>query len=299
MSDNKSLEDYGFSDVMLLGKKRDKDIYTAEKGGKKYVLKVPHNPESEDKILTEVCANEFMRSKIPENIPLRIPESRILRTEDSVIGCSEFLEFDALGDQDKGIVSENAGYKHIEKMYRILKFFWSISRDDLPGYLKNKIAENDKGKCVRKMEINIQNVPQDIRNESEERFWENIHSIKFRRHFNHHDFALWNMSCESDGRIILLDSEFARWGIKWYDPAYFFIQTYTKLQNPQLAIKFLDYVLKNTPDDIQKEIMFPLHYRILVNFNECPTERSKILTRVLFRKILSISIDEVLKKEEY
>lgn len=106
----------------------------------------------------------------------------------------------------------------------------------------------------------------------------------------HHDVAPWNMARSENGAIIIVDAEYSRWGMKWYDAMYFFIQLYTVAGEKELAklflTVFLEIVFQNrVPPEEGTSLAQAFCYRIAVNLTEFTLGSSAYLRSVeLFEK---------------
>ena len=82
--------------------------------------------------------------------------------------------------------------------------------------------------------------------------------------FQHHDVVPWHMARKkSDNKLILVDSGWSGWSLKYYDIVYFALQMTGYAQRPQDSLDFLDIVKDEFKDDPQfkKILSTPFSYR--------------------------------------
>jgi hypothetical protein len=94
---------------------------------------------------------------------------------------------------------------------------------------------------------------------------------KIVRRFQHHDLVPWNLGRDAEGRLVVVDAEFARWGMAYYDVAYAFLQIYFMLGDADLAHRWLMAALKTFKSDtfpIEQAIWQPMAYRFGANLHE-------------------------------
>jgi thiamine kinase-like enzyme len=92
----------------------------------------------------------------------------------------------------------------------------------------------------------------------------------FDRKLVHHDIVPWNLGRDPEGRLVIVDAEFARWGMAYYDVAYFYLQTYIMLGDAELAKRALwhaGYVFDVFDRPTDHPFWKPMAYRLGANLN--------------------------------
>lgn len=85
-----------------------------------------------------------------------------------------------------------------------------------------------------------------------------------QREFQHHDLVPWHMARKkTDGKIILVDSGWAGWSLKYYDFAYYMLQMIGYVQRRDDAVEFLTTLRTEFGQDTQfsRHLSAPLSYR--------------------------------------
>jgi hypothetical protein len=82
--------------------------------------------------------------------------------------------------------------------------------------------------------------------------------------FQHHDVVPWHMARKySDNKLILIDSGWAGWSLKYYDVAYYVLQMIGYAEKEKEALEFLNIVKSEFADDpkFRETLAIPLSYR--------------------------------------
>jgi hypothetical protein len=82
--------------------------------------------------------------------------------------------------------------------------------------------------------------------------------------FQHHDLVPWHMARKrSDRKLILADSGWSGWSLKYYDIAYFVLQMIGYTERTDEALRFLEIAKNEFQFDaqFQKTLSTPLSYR--------------------------------------
>lgn len=296
----------GFTEVIKYLRKTDKNhIFIVRKKGKTYFIKITYVLEFFDNLVNEVKANVFINKIKPKSLPLIIPYSSLIKRDKYVIGVFEYVDKKSLANQDSLKIIAKIRKNDLENIFQIEKFFFSIKKTKIPKYFYNKNKSNHtyndfKEKICSYLEepINKQIISKEDKNSLLKNI-KNLLKIQ-KRCYQHQDLVLWNMLKVGD-KIVLVDSEYARWGIRWFDISYFFIQTYIALESPELAIKSLKYFIKRFKEElpninIEKEIILPLSYRITPNLKEAiGSTKKENLAKKLLAKILTGDINKIIE----
>jgi hypothetical protein len=298
---NDVLKEQGFSGIekYLRGTKKS-HVLIANKNKECFFIKISFNNQSSDNLVNEVLANNFIDKIKPKTLPLYIPKSCLVQKKNYTMAAFECIKGKSLADQDNLKIIWKPNQRDFEKLFQIAAFYIQIPKTKVPAYFVRKAKEYGLERCRQKINGYLDRPMGKLINQSEkEKLLKNLEESGYRPCFQHHDFVLWNMF-KNKNDVVLTDAEFSRWGMKWYDIAYFFVQTYVYLQKPELAKKILEYFIKRfkeqfPKENIEKEIMFPLNYRITANLNEAlGNKKLEKLARELLKKILTNKMEKVI-----
>ena len=289
----------GFEVVKQIRETQKNQVLVARKQGEKFLLKMAFSVAGIDNIGNEVLANRLVEQIKPKDLPLYIPTSRMVKTKDYCLGIFEFILGRAMADQDKLKIVHRPTEEEMDALFRIQQFYFNVKKEKLPSYFVEKSKRFTFENYQKKMnEYLAQPMGRLISSSEKARLIVNMKQVGYQRAFQHHDFVLWNMF-RKGGNVVLVDAEFSRWGMRWYDLAYFFIQTYVYLQSPDYAKRCLKYFVARFERayqgiNIRREIMFPMNYRITANLNESlKDDKLGLLARELLEKILTNDFEKV------
>lgn len=272
------------------------ESFIAEKNGQKVFVKVSTRLEGKKRLINEVKANEFILKIKPKSLLLKIPKSQLIQRSEYTLAIFEYYLAQPFVSEKKLKFNFLPNESDLKCLAEIAQFYDEIPRAEIPNYFslhaklfseyENQFKENlfsVEEKCISKKEV--------------KQALENWVSFSFEKRFQHHDFVLWNMLKDEKGWIVLTDAEFSRYGFRFYDLAYYFIQTYTLLDQVNLARKSLSLFLKNFKiKDIEKQFFLPLLYRVSVNLAELKGEKNLIhRTLMLFQEIMKFDLQLLLR----
>lgn len=296
------LKKNGFSGIKKYLRCTDKNhIFLSNKDNVLYFIKLTLNPKQFDNLINEVKANNFINKIKPSGLSIYIPKSELAQEATYTMAIFEYLPGNSLANQDT-LTIKKLSITDIEKIFQIVKFYLEIPKSKVPKYFITKSKKLTIKNYQSKMNDYLaEPLGRLITKKEKQQLIDNLNSNKIKHTFQHHDFVLWNMFKNKRGEIALIDAEFSRWGMRWYDLAYFFIQTYTYLQQPEFAIKSLRYFIKRFKEEfpkmnIEQEILLPMYYRITANLNEAlGNKKMEKLTRKLLEKILTNDLSKILE----
>ncbi|MCC7523027.1 hypothetical protein IT407_04510 [Candidatus Uhrbacteria bacterium] len=260
------LEKEGFDVLGLIKSQRRHHIFkTRSSEGELRFVKVAQDPGEYIFLENEVRANDFLRP-LTEGLRLRIPNGEYLQRKDGAYADFEFVEGERLADE--GELRRAFTDHELETLFQFLMAKRGLKEADVPEFfLKRAKSEFADAVMVQKLEYAYlaPAIGPVITNDQAESIKRVFIETGFRREFDHHDFVAWNMLRDTQGNLVLTDPEHARWGMKWYDIAYNFLQTHVLLNEPEQAKRQLAFFLKRfkeaLPNEpIEQEIIHPLAY---------------------------------------
>jgi len=299
---NLILKKHGFTKIKKhLRQTAKNQILVAQKDKKDYFIKITADPEHFSNLINEVEANKFINRTKPDDLLFSTPEAKLVKNKNYCLGIFEFIKGQNLADQSSLKINYQPTDKEMEELFQIQAFFYQVKKNELTKYFIETSSTYSFKAYQLKIDKYLERPLGKLISEKEkQQLIKNMKQIGYKRAFQHHDFVLWNMFRRGQ-EIVLADAEFARWGMKWYDIAYFFIQTYIYLQSPRYAQKCLAYFIKRFEQEfprinIRREIMFPMNYRITANLNESlGNKKLERLARKLLDRILTNDFNQLLR----
>ncbi|MBP9827998.1 phosphotransferase [Patescibacteria group bacterium] len=266
----------GFRNVSLMKRRGEGGVYAAEHEGEDVVIKVGRRTEHGiDLVENQQRADAFLSDKLPGD-KVFVPASTLLLRDGWTMAISAKVSGEVLAESVPDGMRSTLSSDEIKALVESLVAIRGISVEDMPKYFR-QIAESgwNKDFYAGRLLANAQN-PIDkglmtVRDRDGLReIWESHFEVAS---FQHHDIVPFNLMRSEDGRLALLDGEYARVGMTGYDPAYFVLQSAGLLHQPKMAHEFLVNTLeawdKQYPQsDLRKAIMSPLAYRVIANLGD-------------------------------
>lgn len=291
----------GFTDFELIKTQRRHHVFIAfSPEGEKRFVKVAVDAGEFVFLENEVRANDVLRP-LSEGLQLRIPQGSYHQKKDGAYADFEFVEGERLADEGK--LLRPFADQELETLFQFLKAKRGLKEADVPEFFLNRArSEFADAVMVQKLEYAYlaPAIGPVITKDQAEGIKRVFIETGFGREFDHHDFVAWNMLADTQGNLVLADPEHARWGMKWYDIAYNFLQTKVLLNEPEQAKRQLAFFIKRFKQElpnelIEKEIIHPLTYWSgACAFHASLKPELVPVVRDLIPKILSRDIDALL-----
>lgn len=298
----KNLENLGFTVLEHVKGSHEHDVYIVEKEGKKQVVKASIESAKKEHIANQVEAESFMRTLLDEDMGISIPEGEYVEEGDVGFGTFEYVEGQAVSDLDNH-VEQLLSEEEIDRVIELYTRLRQVKIEDLPERMKKQGEELFTDKNWRlKLQAHLDSIPENIvSTKQREQIFQNLDNVGYHQSLQHHDIVPWNMIRKEDGDLVVMDAEYARWGARHYDIAYYYIQNIVYLKDSEHAKMYLKKVVEEMEvrfpeDDIRKEIMYPMTYRIIVNVNESQGKslEEQKAANDLFEKILLNDFSELI-----
>ncbi len=155
--------------------------------------------------------------------------------------------------------------EYFEEMIRFIKFCLTIPFENIPAEIKadaqKRIANVWKN---FETDTNLLQEAKMLTEEEKTKMKQCLENGIDKQAFQHHDIVPWHMARKhSDGKIILIDSGWSGWSLKYYDIAYYVLQMIGYAQRPEDALEFLKRIKAEFQSDpqFQKTLSAPLSYR--------------------------------------
>lgn len=251
-------------------------FYRATREGRDVVIKVaPSTKVGVDRIKNQALANAFLHGAVREK-GIEVPATVFEEHDGFSLAIMDAVPGAVIAESRADGMKEVMTSDDIALLVSWLAAVRHVSVTDIPGYFSD-VAERDWNETfyrIRLTENSKGPIEQGTLTSVEFIELESIWSKHYGRlSFQHHDVVPFNMIRKPDGRIALIDGEFARIGMAGYDAAYFAIQTYCLYGRADLAVAMLEQSTKVwesefPEDDFSHAIMVPLAYRIIANLND-------------------------------
>lgn len=292
---------YFFQKILVTNERHA--VLIAKRQGRTCVLKLASREAERENLRNEAFAHQFLRPLVPRNTHFTFPISSLVQDDVYLITEHDYLSGKWLASKDPHRLSRPLTNTDLEDIFQIILFLRQLSRNSIPDYFLQR-ASNEFGlrQTLEKQARYFQPALGTLLDESEaETLQHMMRTIGYKRAFVHHDILPSNLVRLRDEKLCLIDAEFARWEMKWYDLAYFFLQMSLLYGYERLAQRSLRYFVtrfkQELPhDDLEQELFFPLGYWIAANmFMEMqrPRPRPKVRAQIrqVFKAILHQRLD--------
>lgn len=252
-----NLENYNIDKVI----KESEDYVVAKarnkRGNKKVFIKFGLNHEGEKMIMREYVNQKFLfeKSKSEKNFGFiflePVIDGKVLVYPDIEETVEWVGKSDSFSPKSEFKIAKPAVY--FDSFIKFEKVMQGIKWDELPESVRNDWSE-------RKLKMNnhfSDNIEYALKNGFFDKTISNKLVEVFEKYFDnwsyqHHDVVPWHIGNLGDGRLILIDSGWAGWSLKYYDFAYYALQMIGYANKPQDAAAFFNAI----EEDFKKEVNF-------------------------------------------
>lgn len=272
------------------------DTYLIEKEGKKCVEKIAKTQESAQRLTIQSVSSQYFKTITPPNYGIDFAVGEVIQDALHTSFAYPFVEGDALASVDKPVDAQAITSDEVERVSELFHFYSSVQLTDLPILLQNEAKMYTKEVIAERMRNHLQNTSASALSENEKTdMLDFFVKQELKWGLDIHDVTLWNIIRTPEKRLIFIDTEYARWGMKWYDLGYFAIQTAVYGQNTELARsvlwKWITTLEQRGHTNIQNELLIPMIYRIAVNINECQHDERQLKESVrIARQLLAFGV---------
>jgi hypothetical protein len=293
------LESLGFTFQILgataKGASRARAIVEDQRGVRRF-LKIAWTPEGRLEVENQIRAEEFLKTKITDE-RIIIPKGELIQTKYATIGSFEFLDGVPFWMIDRGW-SSTITNEDREALFSTLMNFAKIPEEQVPPFFLDRArVEFDETYHARRFwEYAEAGIPKVITRDEAEQLSRFV-TPPFAHQLSHHDVMLWHWLRVADGRTALIGAEYARWGLKWYDFAYFILQTWIYLEHGEDEARIWLKLFLDREPAAEKELLAPLAFRLSANIalaaKEFPAHIPRI--RAILPKILAGDVKGLLE----
>lgn len=258
-------------------------IFLVQKAGRRFLMKIGDVRASH--IAKEVEVNLYIRAVTDLNVPF----SQFLHFPGFPVAVHEYIEGDAFASDAAKKLNIEPSDEELRILVEALRKFDSLDIQEVPRIIRDEASQFGHDYYVGRFEsMRDAAIENGIERTDFDALFAFFANSQPSFAFQHHDFVLWNMMLSEDKKLYLLDPEFSRWGLRWYDAAYFYVQAATYLDAENVGMQLLEMLFEN---GIPDELYIPLSYRIVVNVSELNEDaflRERTLN--LFQRVLKRSL---------
>jgi len=273
-------------------------------GGDKRMVKVAWGPERIRGLETDIEFSTFMGKQVKNNQPIRVPDGKFDSRGDVAFAVFDWISVNTFGEDDYPVATvKRLDKNHFEKIFQALLFLDGFKQNNLSMYFIGDSGRNSERaiserftSCVDRL-VEGDLIDASVGQKMKE-LWE---GSTLDRAFQHRDFAPWNMGFDDDKNLVLFDAQDAGWGLRCYDIADFYTQTRVRAGEPDVAKRFLQFMIDRFNEEkrefaIRKHLVAPLLYRSLEAVEEhVRTEEDAVVKelRKLLEDVLTGTVTEL------
>lgn len=265
----------GFTFVKDLVRNERHRLFVVKQGREKLVIKATAVPSEMVNLRNEALAHQFLQPLAPPKATFAFPQTEIWEDGDVFVSASPFVQGTWLAEKENhGRLTQPLTEKDLEDLFQTMLFLHRIPPSDVPVYfMKRAKKEFTLEKMLEKQcDYLTPAIGKILSKKEAERLQALTRDAEHAQRFVHHDMQLPNIVRQRNKKLLITDAEFARWGVKWYDVAYFFLQAELLYNQPVLAKRALRFFVRRFSEelpgeDLRHEIFFPLSYRLSANIS--------------------------------
>jgi thiamine kinase-like enzyme len=291
---------YGYSAKEVLLETEDHTVLLATRGKQDVILKGASDQAALN-LHNELEANSFLRDLNPTCAVFPLT-TFVTQVEQLTLIEREYLEGRVFADKTPHKLHVPRRTEDLEDIFQTMLFLHQIPRERVPAIFLRRatdefslshIIERQRDYLTKAVEAELITLDEAIQ------LMEIVRDGGDLRRFVHHDIQFSNLVRLADGRLGLFDAEFARWGMKWYDVAYAFLQSEvlygdTAVARTQLRYNVVNFMGALPTESICTEIFVPLAYRLSANLMlaaKDPTQHER--ARRVLECVLAHNLDKL------
>lgn len=246
--------------------------------GEQFVAKATAAQMEMENLRNEVLAQVFLTKAAPENARFAFPDAKILVDDGDlfVAATTPYVTSGWLADQkhQEKLARKRFSEDDLEDLFQVMLFLHTLPKRSIPKYfLKRAKREFTEKRTIQKMRGYLEPaITADLVGARDAKRLEKLMRFAgWHQRFVHQDLLPANLARLANGKLLVCDAEFSRWGMKWWDVAYPFLQITVLYGNTQEGMRLFRYLVKRfkeeLPDeDIEREIFAPLAYVLAMEF---------------------------------
>jgi hypothetical protein len=265
------LSESGYTETVLERAEEYLHIVAEDEDGEKRMIKVAWTPDGMRGLETDVEFSVFVGKQSKDDQPIRVPDGEFTSRGDVAFAVFDLISTNAFGeDAHPTATVKRLDKNHFEKIFQALLFLDGFKQNNLSMYFIGDSGRNSEQAISERFSTLVEGlVEHEALDEAlggkVETAWGDA---ALDRAFQHRDFAPWNMGLDDEKRFVLFDAEASGWGLRCYDIADFYVQTYVRGGEPETAKRFLNFVIDRFNEEkrefaIRKALIAPMLYRLL------------------------------------
>lgn len=269
-------------------------VFVAFDGAEMWAVKAATAAEEIGKLRTEAKAHQMLRALTPRNARFCFPATEILEDRKTVfVSKSPFVASSWYATAEPFKMRRDMDEDDLEDVFQVMLFLHRIKKSQLTPFLRKEAMRFTlKERLAFHARYLAPAIGTLCTKKEAQQLVAMMKDVGYKRRFVHHDIGPTNMARLADGRLLVIDAEYARWEMKWYDAAYSFLQLSVLHGEEELAKRwlfkcFMRFGEALPREDFRREIFFPLGYWIAANLfmaMDHPEQRDR--ARKMFERIL-------------
>jgi len=298
---------HGFRPVKDLKRNERHWVFVAEnRRGDRVVAKATAAQMEMENMRNETRVHAFLRRRTPKNARFAFPEDRVLVDNGSILVTISrpYLESGWLakpGRQDV-LVGGKLSQADMEDLFQLMLFLHSVPERSVPKpILARAKREYTRARVIGKMRDYLAPAIGSLLTAKEAGSLEALmKGAGWHRRFVHQDLLPANLARLPDGRLLAVDAEFARWGMKWFDIACVFLQFSVLYRNPREGKRVFHFLVRRfrevlPEENLAGEIFAPLAYMLSMEFFIAAREPDKARhVTAMFKRVIRGSLEDLL-----
>ncbi|MFA5128091.1 MAG: hypothetical protein WC457_03780 [Patescibacteria group bacterium] len=241
-----------YKNINIIKETKDLSIFIAEDNGNKFFYKKPRTKDGEIKNTREFNNQKFLLKITHEkNVGFEFLEPKF---EDKTLIYPDINQFGVFLAKSEAPADNHTQFStYSEEMIKFIKFCLQIPYSGIPEAIKID-SQTRKNNILNKFNTDGELLASTgLISKKEINNIENIIGNGLRKMaFQHHDLVPWHMARKTeDQKLILIDSGWSGWSLKYYDVAYYVLQMTGYARKKDDAFALLEKVKNEFRDDAE------------------------------------------------
>lgn len=240
-------------------------------------IKLSQNQDKQYTIESQVAFNIFFNSLKDFEAGVVVPKAKLIIEAESIIGVFEYYDLEPFASSPNLKLKSLPNKAQVEHLCVLLQKFDQLNINEMPQQLI-KVAKKQEDYLSKFNQVFLPELQKIISTEEIGILKDILENSNFEYRLQHNDFCLWNM-LDKQNEVVLVDAEHSRLGIRWYDVAYYILQTYISLGVLKHAQEFLKTYIDDYVDNIdwfKKQILIPFAYRLSAKIVEFKDDNERL-----------------------
>ncbi len=251
---------FGFRIRSVINSQKRHHVFLAtDAKGRRRILKATDQPEDIVNLENEVRAHAFIRRVFARSkVPFAVPEGRFHRYQDGALSEFEYVPGKQVVHPNRLAESFTRPFteRDLEAVFQGMLALHRVTWSEVPAFFRRRArAEFTHAKMAKKLREKYlaPSIGVTVSKKDAAALAKFYDATACGHRFAHHDIVPWNFLRRPDGGLALVDGEFARWEMKWYDVAYYALQTRVLIGDEKHSRTALRYFLKRFREELPRE----------------------------------------------